>query len=323
MVLTTMSTWLFCSAVMRSADDRMRYSTCDGVPKMSRATSPAMSTSKPVISPVIGSRKLNRLLPMSRPTMSRPRSRIVGDGVVGLGLGGERPQARGQVAVVVGVVRRQRQLGRAAPPCPPASAAASVRVGVGGTGVGAPAARQHGHHGDRDAEHSLIGCSSSRKRSSAVLTQPRPQPQRHRDRRDHAEQHAAPTVAPDSTRRALRMSLRSCSRLSPMPLVSASSSLSKAGVESSSPRAERDLRRGLIVADRDVGVDPVVGRAPAPQQLLGVGQIRLVDRIVAAQVLRQAAAASCRCAGSRTACGRPRRRAGSATASRRRAPAGR
>ena len=29
----------------RSADDRIRYSTCDGVPKMSRATSPAMSTS--------------------------------------------------------------------------------------------------------------------------------------------------------------------------------------------------------------------------------------------------------------------------------------
>src|SRR5690242_21652892 len=34
-VLTTTSTWLFCSAEMRSADDRMRYSTCDGVPKMS------------------------------------------------------------------------------------------------------------------------------------------------------------------------------------------------------------------------------------------------------------------------------------------------
>ena len=77
MVLTTMSTWLFCSAVIRSADDRMRYSTCDGVPKMSRATSPAMSTSKPVISPVIGSRKLSRLLPMSRPTMSLPRLRML------------------------------------------------------------------------------------------------------------------------------------------------------------------------------------------------------------------------------------------------------
>ena len=76
MVLTTMSTVLFCSAVIRSAEDRMRYSTADGVPKMSRATSPAISTSKPVISPVIGSRKENRLLPMSRPTSSRPRSRI-------------------------------------------------------------------------------------------------------------------------------------------------------------------------------------------------------------------------------------------------------
>ena len=43
---------------------------------MSRAISPAMSTSKPVISPVIGSRKLNRLLPISSPTISRPRARI-------------------------------------------------------------------------------------------------------------------------------------------------------------------------------------------------------------------------------------------------------
>ena len=77
MVLTTTSTWLFCSAAMRSADDRMRYSTCDGLPKMSRAISPAMSTSKPVISPVIGSRKLNRLLPMSRPTISLPRLRML------------------------------------------------------------------------------------------------------------------------------------------------------------------------------------------------------------------------------------------------------
>src|SRR5205807_8989952 len=46
---------------------------------------------------------------------------------------------------------------------------------------------------------------------------------------------AAPTVAPDSTRRALRMSLRNWLRLSSMPLVSAVSSLSNAGVESSSP----------------------------------------------------------------------------------------
>lgn len=35
-----------------------------------------MSTSKPVISPVIGSRKLNRLLPMSSPTISLPRARM-------------------------------------------------------------------------------------------------------------------------------------------------------------------------------------------------------------------------------------------------------
>src|SRR3954462_15641919 len=39
MVFTTTSTWLFCSAAIRSADDRMRYSTCDGLPKMSRAIS--------------------------------------------------------------------------------------------------------------------------------------------------------------------------------------------------------------------------------------------------------------------------------------------
>ena len=77
MVLTTTSTSLFSSAETRSAEDRIRYSTWAGVPKMSRAISPAMSTSKPVISPVIGSRKLNRLLPMSRPTISRPRFRML------------------------------------------------------------------------------------------------------------------------------------------------------------------------------------------------------------------------------------------------------
>ncbi len=76
MVFTTMSTWLFSSAASRSAEDRMRYSTWDGVPKMSRATSPAISTSNPVISPVIGSRKENRLLPMSSPTINRPRLRM-------------------------------------------------------------------------------------------------------------------------------------------------------------------------------------------------------------------------------------------------------
>src|SRR6478736_6777635 len=61
MVLTTMSTWLFCSAVTRSADDRMRYSTGDGGPKMSRATSPATASPNPVSSRVMGSGKLNRL----------------------------------------------------------------------------------------------------------------------------------------------------------------------------------------------------------------------------------------------------------------------
>ena len=50
MVLTTTSTWEVCNAVMRSAADKIRYSTCDGLPKMSRATSPAMSTSNPVMS---------------------------------------------------------------------------------------------------------------------------------------------------------------------------------------------------------------------------------------------------------------------------------
>jgi hypothetical protein len=75
-VLTTISTVLFCRAAIRSAEDRMRYSTADGLPKMSRATSPAISTSNPVICPLIGSRKENRLLPTSKPTSRRLRSRI-------------------------------------------------------------------------------------------------------------------------------------------------------------------------------------------------------------------------------------------------------
>src|SRR3954452_18286934 len=102
-VLTTMSTWLFCSAVTRSADDRMRYSTCDGVPKMSRATSPAMSTSKPVISPVSGSPAGARpadaeQLAADVEADDQPAAGLdLGDGVVGLIAVGERPQAGGQV----------------------------------------------------------------------------------------------------------------------------------------------------------------------------------------------------------------------------------
>ncbi len=194
MVLTTMSTVLFCSAVIRSADDRIRYSTCDGVPKMSRATSPAMSTSKPVISPVIGSRNENRLLPMSRPTISRPRSRIVGDGGVGVGLVGERPQAGGAVAVVVARVRRAGRLGRqlghpGRGRAAPASAPAAPSVYCG-----AAAAGQHGRRDDRDAgkraQRSSALCSS-RERSSPVLAQSRPQAQRHRDRRADRQHRAA------------------------------------------------------------------------------------------------------------------------------------
>ena len=47
----------------------------------------------------------------------------VGDGGVGLRPVRERPQARGEVAVVVGVLRRRHQLRRAVPPCQPGQAA--------------------------------------------------------------------------------------------------------------------------------------------------------------------------------------------------------
>ena len=124
MVLTTMSTVLFCSALIRSADDRMRYSTCDGVPKMSRATSPAMSTSKPVISPVIGSRKREQVaadvqaddepaaVADRRRRPRRPRPWLVN---------GRRLAVRSQF--VVAGFGRLRRLGRQLLPCRPGSAA--------------------------------------------------------------------------------------------------------------------------------------------------------------------------------------------------------
>ena len=48
--------------------------------------------------------------------------------------------------------------------------------------------------------------------------------------------------------------------------------------------AQRHLGGGLVVAHRDVGVDPLVGRPPLHQQLVRVGQVGLVDGIPARQV---------------------------------------
>ena len=239
----------------------------------------------------------------------------VGDGVVGLGLGGERPQARR-----CSRARRRRSAG-----CTASGATSSMPAGVGGasvtlgtgdrrarTGCSRPAPRTAA---SADASVSVIAHSS-------VLAQPRPQPERHRDRRDHAEHRRADGRARQHPPRVddvvaqLLTALRDALGQRGVELVERGRGVVLAG-------AERDLGGGLVVADGDVGVDPVVGGAPAPQQLFGVGQVGLVDRVVAAEVVRRAAAASCRCAGSRTACGRPRRRAGSATASRRPAPAGR
>ena len=64
---------------------------------------------------------------------------------------------------------------------------------------------------------------------------------------------AAPTVAPDSTRRALTMSLRSCSRLSLDAFVQRLVELVEGGRRVVLAAAQCHLRRGLIVADRDVG----------------------------------------------------------------------
>ena len=126
MVLTTMSTVLSSRAVIRSAEDRMRYSTAVGVPKMSRATSPAMSTSNPLITPVIGSRKENRLLPMSRPTISRPRLRIAATAASASALVG-----KGRRLAVRSQLSGSSSGGRAS-----STGSSSIPAGVGGASVG-------------------------------------------------------------------------------------------------------------------------------------------------------------------------------------------
>ena len=255
---------------------------------------------------------------MSRPTISRPRLRMLATAASASAWIGERAQAGGAVAVLLVGRRRPHRLGR-------------QFLHARGRGRGQrhaghrhhrrrlSAARQHHHRGKQTAEPQR--CSA--KCSSPVLTQSWPQPQRHRQRRADADSTAAPTVAPDSTRRALRMSLRNWLRLSSMPLLSAAVELVERRGRVVLAGAERHLGGGLVVADRDVGVDPVVGRPPPGQQLLGVLPGRSCRSRRRGRGSRTVAAASCRCVGSRTACGRPRRRAGSTTASRRRGPAAR
>ncbi len=161
----------------------------------------------------------------------------VGDGVVGLGAVGERPQARG-------AGRSPRRCSPAAAPAP--AAVPPSRPGWAGRARGSapgsptsarpqPASTVTAATATQSIRDVMV-CRSSREtlitgtRSVAATVPAPPRSPRTTD------STAAPTVAPDSTRRALRMSLRSCLRLSLMPLVSASSSWSNAGVESSSPR---------------------------------------------------------------------------------------
>ena len=112
---------------MRSAEERMRYSTADGLPNMSRATSPAISMSNPAISPVTGSRKENRLLPMSSPTSSRPRWRMDATAASAWALlgNGRRLAVRSQVFSPVSGGRGGSGL------------RSSIPAGVGGARVGA------------------------------------------------------------------------------------------------------------------------------------------------------------------------------------------
>ena len=184
MVLTTTSTWLFCSAAIRSADDRMRYSTWDGLPKMSRAISPAMSTSKPVISPVIGSRKENRLLPMSRPTISLPRLRIVETAASASALlvNGRRLAVRLQSPSSAGA--RAGSGGISSMPAGVGGARVTPGVGITAPPCAQPLSTTVAASEQRWRE--LLHRSIGRFRASAassVLAQPRPQPQRHRHAR--------------------------------------------------------------------------------------------------------------------------------------------
>ena len=289
-----------------------------GVPKMSRATSPAMSTSKPVISPVIGSRNENRLLPMSRPTISRPRSRILATAASASALlgNGRRLAVRSQLSSSgLGGCggsggslghpgrggRRQRRHRRRHVYSVWPQPASTVAVTTAMQARAPPAAGRHHRY----------SLSLGHRPSATAIAAP-------------TDSTAPPTVVPDSTRRADRMSLRNWLRLSRMPLDSASSSLSNAGGGVVLAGAQRHLGGGLVVADRDVGVDPLVGLPPLDQQLVGARPGRSCRWRRCGPGIRP----SCWCiwfrrAGSRTVCGRLRRRGGSATASRRRGPAAR
>jgi len=112
MVLTTTSTSDFCNAVTRSRSTGSGTRLCDGAPKMSRAISPAMSTSKPVISPVIGVAKAEQVAADIEPDDQPAAGPDIGNRGVRVGLIGERAQAGGRVAVLAGIVGRQRGLGR-------------------------------------------------------------------------------------------------------------------------------------------------------------------------------------------------------------------
>ena len=186
MVLTTTSTSDFCSAVTRSSADRIRYSTWDGAPKMSRAISPAMSTSKPVISPVIGSRKLNRLLPMSSPTISLPRARMSATAASASAL------LRNGRRLAVGLQSWLASSGGSGG----SGGIWSMPTGVGGGSVGTAATvsdfgvaatRQH----DRRGEHASAAHAPPDAGSSSILLQPGPQAERDRDGGAQAEHHAA------------------------------------------------------------------------------------------------------------------------------------
>ena len=220
---------------------------------------------------------------MSRPTISLPAVADVGDGGVGLGLVGERAagspcgrsrprrsaparsQLGRQLVHARGRGRRERDAGRRHH---------RRRLRRSPLSTSAAAADQRPQTHLRASAHHRYSLSLGHNPSATAIAAT-------------TDSTAAPTVAPDSTRRALRMSLRNWLRLSSMPLVSAVVELVERGRRVVLAGAERHLRGGLVVADRDVGVDPVVGRPPPLQQLFGVGQVALVDRVVAGQVVGQ------------------------------------
>ena len=85
---------------------------------MSRETSPAISTSNPVMSPVIGSRKDSKLL-RCQPTISRPLARMVATAAsdATLLVNGRRLAVGSQLFVVR--LRSDGERGEPTPPCRP------------------------------------------------------------------------------------------------------------------------------------------------------------------------------------------------------------